>query len=192
MKIQFLGAARTVTGSCFYVETSNVRFLVECGAFQGPGDIEDRNYEPFPFNPADLDYVFLTHAHFDHCGRLPLLVKQGFKGRIVSTQPTRDLAKIVLLDSANLQKEEYERWLARPKNMEGSEQEQFKKPLYTEQDVEECMRLFEVYPYGTSVNITKECEFRMRDAGHILGSAIFEFWLENEAERKENLSSLEI
>jgi len=187
MKIQFLGAAKTVTGSCFYVETSNLKFLVECGAFQGPSEIEERNYDPFPFNPADIDFVFLTHAHFDHSGRLPLLVKQGFRGRIVSTQPTRDLTKIILLDSARLQKEEYDRWLARPKDEQNSEDEQFRKPLYTEDDVEETMRFFEVYPYGGSVNITKDCEFRMRDAGHILGSAIFEFWLENEAERKRKL-----
>jgi metallo-beta-lactamase family protein len=187
MKIQFLGAAKTVTGSCFYVEMSNLKFLVDCGAFQGPSEIEERNYEPFPFNPADIDIVFLTHAHFDHCGRLPLLVKQGFRGRIISTQPTRDLTKIILLDSAELQKEEYERWLARPKNQQNFEEEKFKKPLYTSEDIEETMRFFEVYPYGNSVNIAKGCEFRMRDAGHILGSAIFELWLENEAGRKRKL-----
>jgi len=187
MNIQFLGATKTVTGSCFYIETPKVKFLVECGAFQGPQEIERKNYDPFPFNPAELDFVFVTHAHFDHCGRLPLLVKQGFKGRIVTTQPTRDLIKIILLDSAWLQKEEYERWLARPKNNSGSEEERFRKPLYTEQDVEACMKLFEVYPYGNSVNLTDNCEFRMRDAGHILGSAIFEFWLENEAGRMRKL-----
>jgi len=187
MKIQFLGAAKTVTGSCFYVEMTNLKFLVDCGAFQGPSEIEERNYEPFPFNPADIDFVFLTHAHFDHCGRLPLLVKQGFRGRIISTQPTRDLTKIILLDSAELQKEEYERWLARPKNQQNFEEEKFKKPLYTPEDIEETMRFFEVYPYGNSVNIAKGCEFRMRDAGHILGSAIFELWLENEAERMRKL-----
>lgn len=187
MQIQFLGAAKTVTGSCFYIETCNLKFLVECGAFQGPGDIEQKNYEPFPFNPAELDFVFLTHAHYDHCGRIPILVKQGFNGRIICTQPTRDLAKIVLLDAANLQKEEYERWLARPKDSKNRGEEKFKKPLFTEQDVEECMRLFEVHPYGNSVNITRECEFRMRDAGHILGSSIFEFWLQNEAGRVRKL-----
>jgi metallo-beta-lactamase family protein len=187
MNIQFLGAAKTVTGSCFYIQTERVQFLVECGAFQGPDDVEKGNYEPFPFNPSELDFVFLTHAHFDHCGRLPLLVKQGFKGRIISTQPTRDLAKIVLLDAAGLQKEEYERWLARPKNSPGQEEEQYKKPLYTEEDVEECMRFFEVYPYGDSINLTKDCEFRMRDAGHILGSSIFEFWIKNEAGRMRKI-----
>ncbi|MBP6922187.1 MBL fold metallo-hydrolase, partial [Candidatus Dojkabacteria bacterium] len=94
MTIQFLGAAKTVTGSCFYVKTDNTKFLVDCGAFQGPLELEKRNYEPFPFDPAELDYVFLTHAHYDHCGRLPVLVKQGFRGRIFCTQPTRDLARV--------------------------------------------------------------------------------------------------
>lgn len=186
MTIQFLGAAKTVTGSCFYVKTDNTKFLVDCGAFQGPEELEKKNYDPFPFDPADIDFVFLTHAHFDHCGRIPVLVKQGFKGRIICTQPTRDLAKIILLDSANLQEEESKRWEANAKSGSASLDEA-KKPLFTEQDVEECMRFFEVYPYGTSVNITQNCEFRMRDAGHILGSAIFEFWLKNSAGRLRKL-----
>src|SRR5690606_15545476 len=113
MKLQFCGAARTVTGSCYYVDTGSVKFLVDCGAFQGDYETEKLNYSEFPFNPSELEYVFLTHAHFDHCGRLPMLVKQGFKGRIIGTQPTRDLARIVLLDAARLQKEEFERWQSR-------------------------------------------------------------------------------
>ena len=174
MTIQFLGAAKTVTGSCFYVKTDNTKFLVDCGAFQGPLELEKRNYEPFPFDPAELDYVFLTHAHYDHCGRLPMLVKQGFRGRIFCTQPTRDLARVILLDSASLQEEEYKRWSVKAKT-----DIDVRKPLFTEQDIEECMRYFEVYPYGTSVNVSQEVEFRMRDAGHILGSAVMEFWLKN-------------
>ncbi len=174
MTIQFLGAAKTVTGSCFYVKTDNTKFLVDCGAFQGPLELEKRNYEPFPFDPAELDYVFLTHAHYDHCGRLPVLVKQGFRGRIFCTQPTRDLARVILLDSASLQEEEYKRWSVKAKT-----DIEVRKPLFTEQDIEECMKYFEVYPYGTSVNVSQEVEFRMRDAGHILGSAVMEFWLKN-------------
>lgn len=184
MKIQFCGAAKTVTGSCHYVDTGSVKFIVDCGAFQGPDDMEKLNYAEFPFNPAELDYVFLTHGHFDHCGRLPMLVKQGFKGRVISTQPTRDIARIVLLDSARLQKEEFERWESKSKkrqekkdsSAEGSLYEQ-RAPLYTEQEVQDILSHFDVYPYGSSVDYKNGIEFRMRDSGHILGSAMFEFWV---------------
>ncbi len=184
MKLKFCGASRTVTGSCYYVDTGSFKFLVDCGAFQGSDEIDALNYEAFPFDPSQLDAVFLTHAHFDHCGRIPILVKQGFKGKIIGTQPTRDLAKIVLLDAAKLQLEEYERWQARSKveggsgslASEGSLYEQ-RKPLFSEEDVEEMFNLFEIYPYGSSINVSSDVEFRLRDAGHILGSAIMEFWI---------------
>lgn len=194
MKIQFCGATKTVTGSCFYVDTGNIKFLVDCGAYQGSNEQEALNYEPFPFDPSTLDFVFLTHAHFDHCGRLPVLVKQGFHGRIVCTQPTRDLAKVVLLDAANIQEEDYERWIARAKEggMSDSSAEEGsiyanKKPLFTVADVEAMINLFEVYPYSNSVNIGDDFEFRLRDAGHILGSAIMEFWVKTEAGRTRKL-----
>ena len=184
MKLKFCGATRTVTGSCYYVDTGSYKFLVDCGAFQGKDDLDALNYEPFPFDPTQLDAIFLTHAHYDHCGRIPILVKQGFKGRIIGTQPTRDLAKIVLLDSAKLQQEEYERWQSRSKkeapsknlSEEGSLYAQ-RKPLFSEADVESMFELFDVYPYGSSVDLKKGVEFRMRDAGHILGSAMIEFWI---------------
>ena len=113
MKVQFCGAAKTVTGSCFYLETGKYKVLVDCGMFQGDQELEKLNKEPFPFDPASIDYVFLTHAHYDHCGRLPLLVKQGFKGEIIATQPTRDLTQLVLLDSAKVQEEDYRRSVGR-------------------------------------------------------------------------------
>jgi metallo-beta-lactamase family protein len=188
MKIKFCGAARTVTGSCYLIDTGNYKFLVDCGAFQGY-EMEGKNREPFPFDPASIDYVFLTHAHYDHCGRIPLLVKQGFKGRIIATQPTRDLTKVVLLDSAKIQKEDYERWEVRAKennNFEKSEIEA-NKPLYEESDVEAAMEMFEIYPYGNSVRLKDGLEFRMRDAGHILGSAMIEFWVQTEAGRNRKL-----
>lgn len=194
MKIQFLGATRTVTGSCFYIDTGQFKFLVDCGAFQGKDEIEELNREPFKFDPAQIDAVFLTHAHFDHCGRIPMLVKQGFKGRIFSTQPTRDLSKIVLLDAARLQKESYEKWLSQSKDRvyykesssEGALYEN-REPLFTEEDVETMMTLFEVYPYGQSVNLHNGVEFRLRDAGHILGSAMIELWLKTDAGRERKI-----
>ncbi len=194
MKLKFCGATRTVTGSCYYIDTGDFKFLVDCGAFQGKDEVDMLNYEPFPFDPSQLDVVFLTHAHFDHSGRIPILVKQGFKGRIIGTQPTRDLAKIVLLDAARLQQEEYERWLARSKDTqkgknlseEGSLFEQ-RKPLFSESDVEDMFQLFDIYPYGSSVSVNKNVEFRMRDAGHILGSAILEFWIKTAEGRDRKL-----
>ncbi len=194
MKLKFCGATRTVTGSCYFVNTGEFKFLVDCGAFQGKDEIEKLNYEPFPFDPSQLDVVFLTHAHYDHCGRLPILVKQGFKGKIVSTQPTRDLAEIILLDSARLQKEEYKRWSAKSTNKgergglseEGSLYAE-RKPLFTEEDVQVALELFEIYPYGTSVDFKKGVEFRMRDAGHILGSATLEFWIKTKEGRNRKI-----
>jgi metallo-beta-lactamase family protein len=194
MKLKFCGATRTVTGSCFYIDTGSFKFLVDCGAFQGDDQTEKLNYEPFPFDPGQLDAVFLTHAHFDHSGRLPILIKQGFKGRIIGTQPTRDLVKIVLLDSAKIQQEEYDRWQARSKfkpevkdsSAQGSAFES-REPLFTEEDVEEVINLFDIYPYGSSVRISDDVEFRMRDAGHILGSCTFEFWIKTLEGREKKI-----
>lgn len=219
MKIQFCGAARTVTGSCHYVESNKIKVLVDCGAFQGSYELNQQNRDEFPFKPSELQYVFLTHAHFDHCGRLPMLYKQGFRGTIISTHPTRDLTELVLLDSAYLQAEKYKRSMERynremeryhVKQVDNSDvlsvsrdfrikadsqksspndttqviqkhihkPEEPLKPLYTKDDVHDVMKLFEVHPYGESVNLRQYgLEYRMRDAGHILGSAIFELWL---------------
>lgn len=180
MKLQFCGAAKTVTGSCFYVDTGKVKFLVDCGAFNGTRELEALNYEPFSFNPAELDYVFLTHGHYDHSGRLPVLIKQGFKGRIISTQPSREIAKIILKDSAGLQESSYRRNLEKKDIPTRDGQPRIvREPMYTEADVDELMSYFDVYPYGNSVDFRNGLEFRMRDAGHILGSAMFEFWIEN-------------
>ena len=194
MKLKFCGATRTVTGSCYYIDTGEFKFLVDCGAFQGKEEIDKLNYEPFPFDPAQLDAVFLTHAHYDHCGRIPILVKQGFNGKVISTQPTRDLTEIVLLDSAHLQKEEYERWSARRKNkdrdVDPSEEGSLyanRVPLFSEEDVQAALDLFEIYPYGASVDIKKGVEFRMRDAGHILGSAMMEFWIKTKEGRTRKI-----
>jgi metallo-beta-lactamase family protein len=180
MKLQFCGAAKTVTGSCFYVDTGKVKFLVDCGAFNGTRELEALNYDPFAFDPAQLDYVFLTHGHYDHCGRLPVLIKQGFKGRIIATQPTREIAKIILKDSASLQESSYRRNLEKKDvPTRDGKQRIVREPMYTEEDVEELMTYFDVYPYGDSVDFRNGLEFRMRDAGHILGSSMYEFWLEN-------------
>ena len=105
MTIQFLGAARTVTGSCYLVRDDYNNLLVDCGMFQGE-DLEQRNYAPFQFNPSEIQSVLLTHAHLDHCGLIPRLVKEGFKGKIYATSATRDLYEINAYDSAKIQKED--------------------------------------------------------------------------------------
>ena len=109
MKISFHGADRTVTGSCHLIECAGKRILVDCGLFQGSHELVEDNADPFGFDPKAIDVVLLTHAHLDHCGRLPLLAKRGFSGEIIATGATRELARVVMLDSARLQEEDAER-----------------------------------------------------------------------------------
>ncbi|MBN2101177.1 MBL fold metallo-hydrolase [Candidatus Dojkabacteria bacterium] len=175
MELQFCGAAKTVTGSCHYLDTDKHKILIDCGMFQGLD--RNKNFGSFPFNPTDIEYVFLTHAHIDHCGRLPVLIKNGFRGKIISTRATRDLVRILLKDSAKIQKEDLRRCLGQKRsNCE-------REALYTEEEVDDTMQYFVTYPYGDSVKLEDGLEFRMRDAGHILGSAIFELWLVNGSDR---------
>lgn len=183
MKLSFHGAAKIVTGSCHHLDTGSQKILMDCGLFQGDDQTESLNLEPFQFDPSQLDYVFLSHAHLDHCGRLPRLVKHGFAGRIITTKATRDLTRLILLDAAKLQKEDFERAISRGVN--GKELEE-RKPLYDETDVFHTIGLMDIYNYGDSVKLSDSLEFRLRDAGHILGSAIIELWVKNEAgqERK--------
>src|SRR4051812_6137493 len=106
MKVSFHGAARNVTGSCHLVEVAGRRILIDCGLFQGSRELDEDNAVPFGFDAPAIDIVFLPHAHLDHCGRLPLLAKRGFKGEIITTAATAELARLVMLDAANLQEEE--------------------------------------------------------------------------------------
>lgn len=163
MKISFHGACREVTGSCIHIESRFANFLVDCGMFQGGSLVEDRNSLPFGFDVKKLDFVLLTHAHLDHCGRLPKLFKDGFAGKIYCSEATRDLCELMLLDSARIITRE-----AREKNVE---------PLYREDDVLGLMELFVPVEYNTEIKIAKNLEIQLRDAGHILGSAIFEVWV---------------
>ena len=159
MKISFLGACREVTGSCAFIETKQVNFLVDCGMFQGLNSYE-KNFRPFLFEPEKIDFVILTHAHLDHIGRLPRLFKQGFRGKVISTQATRDLAKIILLDSAHIFA------------IDGRD------PIFTEQDVFGVLELFECHNYGEQIQIN-DIKIKLSDAGHILGSTIFEVWVDD-------------
>lgn len=169
MKVIPYGGAKRVTGSCFYVEVRDVRLLIDCGMFQG--EDEEKNYEPFPFDPKKIDYLVLTHAHIDHCGRIPLLVKEGFKGKIICTEPTAKLSRLMLLDASKVMYENYKtllKKLARTGRVP-------REPLYEEYDVLEAMEFFKVIlPYNKDYRLSKGVVLRLRDAGHILGSAFVE------------------
>lgn len=181
MKIQFFGATQEVTGSCYLVECAQQRVLVDCGLLQGKREKEARNALAFPFDVNRLDAVILTHAHLDHSGRLPLLVKAGFKGKIFTHAATRDLCQIMLRDSANIQESD-----ANSINRKRERKHlPLIQPLYDMHDVENTLPLFETLPYQQKVHVTKNIQLRLQDAGHIIGSAIAEVFLqEGEQERK--------
>ncbi|HOM02099.1 MAG TPA: MBL fold metallo-hydrolase [Acetivibrio sp.] len=178
MKITFLGAAKTVTGSCFYVETASTKFLVDCGMFQGYSKNNALNEEDFPFNVEELDYIFLTHAHIDHSGRIPRIYIKGFKGEVIATKPTVELCAIMLPDSGHIQEFENE-WTNRKRLRAGKPPIE---PLYTYQDAVDCLKLFRKVSYDEVVKINDEIRVRFKDAGHILGSAIIEMWITEKGE----------
>ncbi len=181
MNISFLGAAKTVTGSCYLVETKETKFLVDCGMFQGKANEVLLNTEPFSFNPGDLDFMLLTHAHIDHSGRIPKLYMDGFKGTVYATKPTVQLCGIMLPDSGHIQEMENE-WTNRKRQRAGKSPI---KPLYTLEDATDCLCLFKDVVYDEVISVSDDVRVRFNDAGHILGSAILEIWIrENNQETK--------
>lgn len=181
MKITFLGAAKTVTGSCFFVETSSSKFLVDCGMFQGYSKDNALNEEEFPFNVSELDYIFLTHAHIDHSGRIPRIYVKGFEGEVIATKATTELCAIMLPDSGHIQEYENE-WVNRKRIRAGKSPVE---PLYTYQDAVDSLNLFRKISYGEVLKVNDDIKVRFNDAGHILGSAIIEIWItENGEETK--------
>lgn len=187
MKLTFVGGASTVTGSCYYIEVNKLKFLVECGMHQGNGD-EKLDLRPMPFKAAELDFIFVTHAHIDHSGLLPKAAKDGFKGRIISTRATRDLLEPMLRDSASIQESDTE-WLTRRAMRTGGPPA---APLYTTEDVEAVLPLFDVHEYGTVYRLGPGVRFRLLDAGHILGSASLELWYQDSAREKKIVFSGDI
>jgi len=169
--IKSYGAAQTVTGSCHLVQVGGIKILVDCGMFQGHD--EHYNYEGFGFDPRDIDYLIVTHSHIDHIGRIPLLVRRGFRGKIISTAPTRNIARIMLLDAAKVMEEEY-RVLYR-KALRRGHPEDVKPPLYDEDDVYEAMEHFRIMlDYHQPYQITDYLKITFKNAGHILGAAYIE------------------
>jgi metallo-beta-lactamase family protein len=169
LRLSFHGADRDVTGSCHLVECAGRRVLIDCGLYQGSREIAEENAGDFGFDPASIDFVLLTHAHLDHCGRLPLLTKRGFHGEIVTTMPTHELARLVMLDAAHLQEEE-----ARPNShtpRHGAESKAA-EPLFTVADALKSLELFKRSArYGEPIDLAQGVRATFVNAGHILGSA---------------------
>ena len=183
MKISFLGAAKIVTGSNFLIETRNTKFLIDCGMFQGNKLINRMNYQPFSFNPGEIGFIALSHAHIDHSGRIPKLIKEGFKGDIYSTKATADLCSIMLPDSGHIQETENE-WDNRKRRRSG---EKLREPIYTMKEAEESLRNFKPVLYDQKIELNEEVTLRFRDAGHILGSSIIELWIKEEEGKETKL-----
>lgn len=187
MRLRFVGGASTVTGSCYYLEVNRFKLLVECGMHQGNGSGEVNRVE-FPFNPAEIDYIFLTHAHIDHSGLLPKVLREGFKGKVISTPSTRDLLDPMLHDSANIQQNDSE-WLTKRNMRAGLPPVE---PLYTTSDVEGLLPLFDVKSYDKIYHLGGGVKYRFLDAGHILGSGSLELWYQDSEREKKIVFSGDI
>lgn len=182
MKIKFCGASTDVTGSCHLITTDKHQILLDCGQFQGGKAMEAMNREPFPFDAKEVEAVILSHAHIDHCGRLPLLVKRGFKGAIYCTDATADLLDVMLKDSAHIHEKDAE--MQTRKNLRGGKPAV--EPLYTMKDAEAALKLVKPILYDQLFEINPEMKACFNDAGHILGSAVIELW----ATEGENTSKI--
>jgi metallo-beta-lactamase family protein len=180
MKITILGAARKVTGSCYHLSVNGLQFLVDCGMHQGL-DSDELNRAPFRFDPKEIDVVFLTHAHIDHTGLVPRLVREGFKGRIITTAATAELARVMLADSAHIQEMDAE-WMTKKARRAGSEK--VVEPLYTVEDAIAAIPFFEKKHYGETYALDNVIRYRFYDAGHILGSGTLELRYRNNPEKK--------
>ncbi|MDR0890512.1 MAG: MBL fold metallo-hydrolase [Endomicrobium sp.] len=173
MKITFLGATKTVTGSNFLVEGAGKKFLVDCGMFQGQAVEELENESDFLFDVNEIDFMILTHAHIDHSGRIPKLYKEGYRGDVIATKATCDLCSIMLPDSGHIQEVELE-WRNKKRIRKG---EAIKSPLYTAEDAEKSLEIFAPVKYDTIIDVDENIKLRFNDAGHMLGSAIIEVWI---------------
>jgi len=185
MNLSFYGAAREVTGSCYYLESNGKKFLIDCGLQQGQDEKDDQR---LPFDGRDIDFVILTHAHIDHSGRLPLLAREGFSGNIYATSATCDLISVMLKDSAEIQEMDA-RWKNRKARRAGKNEV---PPLYTVADVEDTLKLLVPCDYGKISEISSGIRFDFVDAGHILGSASVELFLAEGGKEKKIVFSGDI
>ena len=183
MKIKFLGACKNVTGSKFFLQIDGINLLIDCGLFQ-ERELKNRNWEEFPVPPEKLNYILLTHAHLDHSGYLPKIVKDGFSGKVLCTKPTKEITKIALLDSAKLMVEDAEKKRKRHQK-EGRKGQYPEIPLYEISDVERVFSFFEDVSYNEEIKISEKVKVVFYDAGHILGSSFIKIF----ADGKEILFS---
>ena len=183
MKITFLGAAKTVTGSNFLVEAAGKKFLVDCGMYQGSAEEEYENEAPFAFNPAEIDFMLLTHAHIDHSGRIPKLYNEGFRNPIYAHKATCDLCSIMLPDSGHIQEMEIE-WRNRKRERKG---EKPLPPLYTAEDAVRSLELFVPVNYDEIIEVSPDIHVRYSDAGHMLGSSIIEVWVKEDGKETKTV-----
>jgi metallo-beta-lactamase family protein len=174
MKIRFIGGAGTVTGSKTLIESNGIRILIDCGQFQGIKPLRELNWEPLPVLPSSIDFVLLTHGHLDHCGWLPRLVNQGFKGKIYCTSPTKEITKLILLDSAKIQEED-----ANKANKEKFSKHEIAEPLYNIEQVEQVLPLFRIIKTNEVVHLDAEISAIYTNAGHIIGACSIALTLEN-------------
>jgi metallo-beta-lactamase family protein len=176
MKITFLGATRTVTGSNFLVEAAGKKFLVDCGMWQGKKEMEEENFNEFDFDPKQIDFMLLTHAHIDHSGRIPKLYNEGFRNKIYAHKATCDLCSLMLPDSGHIQEMESE-WKNRKRKRRGEPE---RPPLYTAEEAARCLEIFEAVNYDEIIEIDENIHVRFNDAGHMLGSSIIELWVKED------------
>ena len=168
MKLTFLGAARTVTGSCYLLEVGGHKMLLDCGMFQGSKLVKSFNEREFMFAPNEIEAMVLTHAHVDHSGLIPKLAKQGFKGKVHCTKSTLELCNILLPDSAHIQESDIEQ--ANRKGQRAGKKAQ--QPLFTVDDAYDALKLFKIHDFNEIFQVVPGVEINFKKAGHILGSAI--------------------
>jgi metallo-beta-lactamase family protein len=188
MKISFHGAAEGVTGSCHLLQVGTKKILIDCGLFQGSREVEEENANSFGFDPSEIDYLLLTHAHLDHCGRIPLLAKRGFTGEIITTLATQELARVIMLDSAHLNEEDVRR--KNRKLQRSRKPNKLLEPLYSTEDALYALDFFgRRASYNKIIEVAKGIRATFIDAGHILGSACIFLELEEEGNKRTVLFS---